>query len=376
MTTPASSPGKHTRDEILAFETVWGAAQAALQPDALARLWAVPVRDLIFTGCGSAYFAGMSAAAAAPAAFGDRGVRALALPASELLLSPEAHLSADMQPMLIACSRSGTTSETLAAIDSFRKRFPGCPALLITCTADSPMARAALPGDVCITLPITELSVVQTSSLGAMLLVMLEALMLARQPAVDQPPSDLFAEACATIRRHFHLMAELGANTAFDRFFFAGGGLWRGVASEAMLKLKEMSFCQSEAFHPLELRHGLGANANERSLIVGFLGATPARAAAEFAVLSEFRERGAHTLIFAASTDGLPPVSDDRDHRIAIGDHDLRTLVLPLPLIQYLGLTRALMVGRNPDRPDNLNSFIQIDLSGLIASTPRGDRLS
>lgn len=376
MTTRTSSPGQHTRDEILAFESVWGAALAALQPDALARLWAAPVRELIFTGCGSAYFAGMSAAAAAHTVLGDRGVRAVALPASELLLTPEAHLYAEMQPILIACSRSGATSETLAAIDIFRARFPGRPALLITCTADSPMARAARPGDVCLTLPITEQSVVQTSSLGAMLLVMLEALILARQPAVEKPPPGMLADACAIIRSHFDRMADLGTHTAFDRFFFAGGGLWRGIASEAMLKLKEMSFCQSEAFHPLELRHGLGANANDRSLLVGFLGAAPARAAAEFAVLSEFRERGAHTLTFAASTDGLPPVTDDRDHRIVIGDHGLRTLVLPLPLIQYLGLTRALMVGRNPDRPDHLNSFIQIDVSGLTASTPGGDRPS
>lgn len=78
MTEPTPQPGQHTESEILAFETAWAAALASLPTDALARLWSAPFHDLIFTGCGSAYFAGMSAAAAAQALLGMRGVRALA----------------------------------------------------------------------------------------------------------------------------------------------------------------------------------------------------------------------------------------------------------------------------------------------------------
>lgn len=371
MTAPCPQPGQHTHAEILAFETAWAAALTATQSDVVSRLWSAPFHDLIFTGCGSAYFAGMSAAATAQALLGARGIRALALPASELLLSPEAHLFAGMRPILIVCSRSGATSETLAAIQAFRQRFPSQPALLITCTADSPLTRAAQPDDVCITLPIHEHSVVQTSSLSAMLLVMLEMLRLAQRPSGADHPADLAALA-ALVRQHFELMQRLGADTALDRFFFVGGGSWHGIAHEAMLKVKEMTFCQSEAFHPLELRHGLGANADERALIIGFLGADPARAAAEFAVLSEFRSRGAHTLAFAAHSDGLPPVQDARDHRIITGDHGLHALVIPLPLIQMLGLTRALRVGRDPDRPEHLTSFIQIDTTALISPASGG----
>ncbi|MGQ9909413.1 MAG: SIS domain-containing protein [Candidatus Flexifilum sp.] len=372
MTEPTPQPGQHTEREILAFETAWAAALTSLPTDALARLWSAPFHDLIFTGCGSAYFAGMSAAAAAQALLGMRGVRALALPASELLLNPETYLYAGMRPILIACSRSGATSETLAAVAGFRQRFPGQPALLITCTADSPLAQIARPEDVRITLPIHERSVVQTSSLSAMLFVMLEALKLARRPGGTDRPTDLAALA-TVVRAHFGLMQRLGENAAFDRFFFLGGGLWHGIAHEAMLKVKEMTFCQSEAFHPLELRHGLGANADERTLIVGLLGSGPARAAAEFAVLSEFRARGAHTLAFAATADGLPPAQDERDHRVIVGDasadHSLHSLVIPLPLIQMLGLTRARLVGRDPDRPEHLTAFIQIDTTGLMSPT-------
>jgi len=371
MTTPGSPPGLHTQAEILAFEPAWRAALESVSSAALAQFWAAPFRELIFTGCGSAYFAGMSAAAAAQALLGDAGVRAFALPASELLLTPEARLYAGMQPILIACSRSGATSETLAAIAVFRRRFPDRPTLLITCTADSPMARSAQPGDLCIALPIREHSVVQTSSLSAMLLTVLEAVMWARHSIPADAQDDL-AETCASIREQFDLMVDLGINPAFNRFFFVGGGAWRGIASEAMLKLKEMTFCQSEAFHPLELRHGLGANADDRTLLVGFLSAPSARIKAEFAVLTEFRARGAHTLAFLPGTDGLPPIADERDHRIIIGEYGPLTLVLPLPLIQYLGLKRALLVGRDPDRPENLTSFIQIDTSGLTSAAEGG----
>ena len=40
------------------------------------------------------------------------------------------------------------------------------------------------------------------------------------------------------------------------RFVFLGSGALYGLASEAMLKMKEMALAESQAFHFLEFRHG------------------------------------------------------------------------------------------------------------------------
>jgi glucosamine--fructose-6-phosphate aminotransferase (isomerizing) len=52
------------------------------------------------------------------------------------------------------------------------------------------------------------------------------------------------------------LPQRLGTDQSIERFFFLGGGPLYGLANEAMLKTKEMSLSQAEAYHPLEFRHG------------------------------------------------------------------------------------------------------------------------
>src|SRR5690606_34839630 len=61
-----------------------------------------------------------------------------ALPASELLLHPHAWSAAPTDTPLIGISRSGSTSETVRALE----RWDG-PRLAVTCDGSSPLAAAA-----------------------------------------------------------------------------------------------------------------------------------------------------------------------------------------------------------------------------------------
>jgi len=51
-------------------------------------------------------------------------------------------------------------------------------------------------------------------------------------------------------------------------FVFLGGGALYGVAREGSLKLQEMSLSQTEAHHPLEYRHGPISLIDENSLVI------------------------------------------------------------------------------------------------------------
>ena len=112
-------PGAYTVAEILSQSTCWSTCLAELRQTK--RLQGVVdsfagATEWLFVGCGSSYYVALSAAATMTSL---TGLRARAVPASELLLYPNLVLaSTSCVPVLI--SRSGQTSEVVAAADSAR----------------------------------------------------------------------------------------------------------------------------------------------------------------------------------------------------------------------------------------------------------------
>ncbi len=71
--------------------------------------------QVIFTGCGSTYYLSLAAAALYQELTGRP---ARAVPGGELLLNPGTVVS-NQKTLLIAISRSGTTTETVKAVEAF-----------------------------------------------------------------------------------------------------------------------------------------------------------------------------------------------------------------------------------------------------------------
>jgi len=118
-----SSAGRHTRSEILSQPETWATTLEQLaggSPDGLPEL--SDYDYVLFTGCGSTYFLARWAARHCQ---GLRQVPAAALPASELLLSPQAWLRPGERGLLVAISRSAETSETLRAVEAFEQNTRG-----------------------------------------------------------------------------------------------------------------------------------------------------------------------------------------------------------------------------------------------------------
>ncbi len=350
------SDGAQTLANILSQPDTWRRAveQWPRHAEVLERSQYVGgAQRLIFTGCGSAYYAAQTLAATAAALL---DVQAVAITASDAALFPETVFSGGGQPTLIAISRSGQTSETVDAVQAFRRASAG-PVLALTSVPDSDLARAAdelldaSVGD--------EQGIVQIRSLSTLLLMGLAAIAHTAGEPVTEPLAKLPDAAAQVLKLAQPLARRLGSDPAIERFFFLGAGPWCGIASEAMLKVKEMSRSQSESFHTLEFRHGLGANANERSLVVGFL--SQRAAAAEQAVLDEFRaEQGVTTLAIGA---GLETTVSDRAFTLGLPANMPEWLRLPLalPFAQLLGWERARLNGLDPDEPQNLKAFIALE---------------
>ncbi|MCC6313125.1 MAG: SIS domain-containing protein, partial [Thermomicrobiales bacterium] len=83
-----NQPGQLTKSEILSQPEAWAATMAIVreQTAAISRLWRESRPDtVVFTGCGSTYYASMLAAAALRML---AGIDARAAPASDLLMYP------------------------------------------------------------------------------------------------------------------------------------------------------------------------------------------------------------------------------------------------------------------------------------------------
>ncbi len=332
----------HTYHEILSQPQAW---QAALRQARQVRLPQPDAFDqVLFTGCGSTYYLSLAAAALFQSLTGRP---ARATPGGELLLNPQTILSPG-RTLLVAVSRSGTTTETVKAVERFREEKQG-PVIAIT-NYDSVLAHLA---DETIFIPEgQEKSVAQTRSFASMF-VAATAFSL-RMAGASNGPLDAM-EALPGIGERLladydELAQTFGQNLAFDRFYFLGSGMRYGLASEVNLKLKEMTLTHSEPFHFLEFRHGPMSMVNERAVIVGLLSEKNARH--ERAVLDEMQALGGTIL----------SLGEDQTH-IAFHSglpEDLRG-VLYLPVLQLMAFYRALAKGLNPDRPQNLTAVIQLD---------------
>jgi glutamine---fructose-6-phosphate transaminase (isomerizing) len=334
--------GERTRQEILSQPGVWASAVEDLR-----RVPSTPelheASEVVFTGCGSTHYLSLWAARHCQQRL---GVRAVGVPASELLLHPYAWIRPDSTPLLVAVSRSGETTETCLAVESFRALVPG-RVVVVTCYPDSALGELA---DVVVpTTAAQERSVVQTRSFTAMMLGVARLL-------EGSPPERLgeqLAVACERLLAdHHRTISELAQDEGIRHGVFLGQGPRYGLACEAMLKAKETALLPSEAYHSLEVRHGPMAMVGPSSLVATLLPASDT--ARESAVVSDMTQLGAHTLTLG------PGPGDARVLGLPAPLPEVWADVLYLPLLQLLACDMSLRRGLDPDRPTNLDAVVHL----------------
>ena len=300
--------------------------------------------QVIFTGCGSTYYLSLASAALYQELTGRV---ARAIPGGELLLNTKTIL-ANQKILLAAISRSGTTTETVKAVEKFKENKNGD--VLVISNYDEALSQLA---DVNIVIPKgQEESVAQTRSFASMYIAAtgFAARMSDRNELLDRMPS--LPETGERLIHDFEAAArQLGENLDFDRFYFLGSGIQYGLACEVNLKMKEMTLTHSEPFHFLEFRHGPMSMVNKKAVVVGLVSGS--NFSHEKAVLSEMQALGGKTVALGES--GV-------DIAFNSGIPESVRGVLYLPVVQLMAFYRSLAKGLNPDRPNNLSAVIKLDL--------------
>lgn len=311
------------------------------------------VDEVVFTGCGSGLNSGR---AAAPTFQYLTGIKAQAVPASEIVFFPETVFARQGKYLVVAASRSGSTTETVHACDVAKAR--GMKTLGITCYPESQLAQKA---DQALVLePANEVSVTTTQSLTSMILsgqllggiASQNADYLAQLGRLPQAGRELMDGFC-----------QLGHTVANDerirKYAFVGSGAYRGLTCEAQLKVKEMALLPSDAYPLLDYRHGPKSNVDQQMLVTVLM--TDRTRQVEIEFLQEMKGLGG--ILFAICDRADDDVRKYADY-IAELKTDLPDFVrdvLYLPPIQYMATYKSLLEGQDPENPTNLTYWVKTD---------------
>jgi glucosamine--fructose-6-phosphate aminotransferase (isomerizing) len=255
----------------------------------------------------------------------------------------------DAHYILVAISRSGTTSETIAAVKRFREAGRGRVVVITTCES-TPLT---MMGDLVIAIPAgQEESVAQTRSFASMYVAgMAVAVQVAGRKDLVKSMVRLPALGAQILEEYQLLARSIGEDLALDRFYFLGSGPRYGLACETNLKMKEMTLTHSEPFHFMEFRHGPMSMVTRSAAVIGMR--SDAQREQEQAVLNEMRSLGGKV---------VPMAESEADLCFNSGLPEVVRNVLYLPPLQLMAFYRAIAKGLNPDQPQNLSKVVELNL--------------
>ena len=347
--------GARTEAEILSQPACWEASLDWLERTGklseLSRQFA-EIEEWVFIGCGSSYYVAMSAASTMS---GLTGLRAYALPASELLLFPQQiRLGRNIAAVLI--SRSGRTSEVLRVADQLSKR--GIATLGISCAPHQALEK--LVNSAIVLSTADEQSTVMTRSFTSMLLA-LQALAasLGKKGDFALGQRGIAGSAKEVLRTLPERIRKFVRSNTFDDYVFLAQGTFYGIACESALKLTEMSISYAQNFHALEFRHGPKSVVSPKTLIGILLSETAY--AEELLVLEEVKKLGGTTLVVTNHADDRARAVADLLIELNSDAPEMARAPLYLLPGQLMGLYTGLEKGLDPDAPRNLSRVVILD---------------
>lgn len=309
-----------------------------------------PRQRVLFTGAGSS---GFIAEMVADTLNAQWPAEIRAVHTTSLLTHPALYLQRDRPTLLVSFGRSGSSPESVAAVERVRADVDDARFLDITCNADGELARRGAGRADTFTLLMPPASCdrafAMTSSLSCMLLAALASFDRAPWNARIQRLAQVAALARQGIADWDAAVATL-AQQPFSRVIYLGSGPHEALAREAALKVLELTAGRVLALAntPLGFRHGPKSTLNGETLVIVFRSVQPLARRYEQDLLEELRADGV-----AGKVLSIGPQLDAGD------DYTLPVPTLPdswlapvwLAFAQLYALQRSAALGLTPDNP-------------------------
>ncbi len=307
--------------------------------------------SLTFVGCGSGYCLCQSGEISAATRL---GITANTFAAGDLMLDPARYENMLKGTMIIAPSRSGSTSEVIRAIDAAKKLF-GMPVIAISCVAGSELSKRAdlvieLPWafdeSVCQTRTVTNLYSAQLMIIG--ILAGDNSLLCDIEKAIHA--GDMFMESVEDAIKEV-------AALPWSKVVILADGELCGIASEGAIAFTEIAQLNSNYFHLLDVRHGPMVLVNEKTFVIAFLSSNNYEY--QKTLIEDIVKRGAAVITFSdisyGAVDGVK-LSATFGERL-----DMAASGIPfINLSQLTACYKAENLGINPDNPDGIVAWVSL----------------
>ncbi|MGI8587333.1 MAG: glutamine--fructose-6-phosphate transaminase (isomerizing) [Chloroflexia bacterium] len=303
--------------------------------------------DIYFTGCGTAYHAGLM------------GTYVLAQVADRMAHTIYAHELPNFTPFLheqqavVALSQSGETIDVLDAV-----RAAHASAVPVAALVNVPGSTLSREADLTLLLGAgPEKCVLSTKAFTAKVayLMLAAGVIGGREAEVHAALSEAAAEMDAMrADGRIDVVRALAERIQHsEHLFVVGRGACYPLALEAALKVKEVSYIHAEGFASGELKHGVIALVEKGTPCIVFAPSGPDEAQA-LTTAGELRARGA--LVVGVGPQSHPVF--DVHLRVDASGHAFP--LAALPPVQLLAYNLALLRGLDPDKPRNLAKSVTV----------------
>jgi tagatose-6-phosphate ketose/aldose isomerase len=364
----ASAAEPWTRREILQQPETLRATQALLMSRRaeieafLMPLLAKPNLRIILAGAGTSAFIGGCLAATLGRLTG-RCVEAV--PTTDIVSAPKLYLAPETPTLLVSFGRSGSSPESVAAVELADTIVPDVHHLIITCNADGALAQRKGDDSFVLVLPEAthDRGFAMTSSFSAMMLSALAIFTgIDSFDARVEPIARSIQDLLPTIEPH---MAAL-ARRKFTRVVYLGSGPLQALAREAALKLLELTDGDLVTMFEstLGFRHGPKTIVNAETLIVVFVSNDPLTRAYDRDLIEELRADGIAGAVVAISAQSD---TGDTIHVRGLANASDTDLLFPYIVpAQLFAYHASLERGLTPDSPNK---------TGVVSRVVQGVRI-
>lgn len=364
----ASAAEPWTRREILQQPDTLRATQALLMSRRsaieafLAPLLAKPDLRIVLAGAGTSAFIGGCLAATLSRL---TGCCVEAIPTTDIVSTPDLYLAPEAPTLLVSFGRSGSSPESVAAVELANSAVAEIHHLIITCNGDGELARRAGDNGFVLVLPEAthDRGFAMTSSFSAMMLAALAIFSGIEAFGSRVEPIARSIEALLpTVEAR---MAAL-ARKPFTRVVYLGSGPLFSLAREAALKLLELTDGDLVTMFETTLgfRHGPKTVVNGETLIVVFVSNDPLTRAYDRDLIQELRSDGIAGAVLAISAQSSIGDTIEVHGLDDASDCDLLfPYIVPAQLFAYHA---SLERGLTPDTPNK---------TGVVSRVVQGVRI-
>lgn len=305
---------------------------------------------VIYIGCGSSYSLAKSMAAATMIHLNEKS---FAIPAGDIMLRPYAYRGVFEGALVVALSRSGSTSEILLACDRMRKSGARYTLLSVSCRTDKELAHMS---DFALELPWAfDQSVCQTSTVTNLYFTVMYLIAeLSRNTALVSGLYEMIEKGDDFITENEASLADI-ARMDWSQGICLGDAELCGICEEGALAFKEICQLPSNFYNLLDSRHGPMAIIGGPHLVIAAVSDVSNHY--EIDLIKEIQEKGSTVVTVSDS-----PFEMDGVINFCLGKKAPYP-VLGIPFInvaQMITCYKAEERGVNPDKPNGLDPWITL----------------